>query len=244
MSNIKQQDENLNVFQQIDVLTQAGIIPSNTPPEQVAVFAETCKRHKLDPIAKQAYLVSYYSKKESRRIYHTIVGINGQRIIAARSGLHAGTDDVLFDGMPMEDALSKFKRDGVVPSTARCTVKKVVGGVVCDFTATIKISEYNTKQQLWASHPFAMASKVAEACALRKAFPAELGDFYIEEEVQISKTNGDEEEKKEKNKVAEKSNAATEAAMAAIKKQQNKPPVKTETIEEAEEVDNNELPFD
>ena len=47
---------------QIETLAQAGVIPANTPPAQVEVFAESCRQHGLSPFKKEIYPVSYNTK--------------------------------------------------------------------------------------------------------------------------------------------------------------------------------------
>jgi hypothetical protein len=85
----------------------------------------------------------------------------------------------------------KTKKEAVtkvtVPSKATVTVKKVVQGVICDFTATAKWSEYypgDRQGMMWQKMPENMLGKCAEAKALRKAFPAVMGGLYVAEEMQ------------------------------------------------------------
>ena len=101
-------------------------------------------------------------------------GIDGYRLVAARTGRHAGTSDAEFDS-----------QDGHNPKWARVTVKKVMpNGFVADFTATARWSEYVQEQSpMWRKMPFLMLSKCAEALALRKAFPAELSGVYTDTEM-------------------------------------------------------------
>jgi phage recombination protein Bet len=101
-------------------------------------------------------------------------GIDGYRLVAARTGRHAGTSDAEFDS-----------QDGQHPRSARVTVKKVMpNGFVADFTATARWSEYVQEQSpMWRKMPYLMLSKCAEALALRKAFPAELSGVYTAEEM-------------------------------------------------------------
>ena len=52
---------------QLKTLEQAGIIPSNTPPAQVAVFAQICKEKGLSPFSKEAHLVGYGGNNSAPR---------------------------------------------------------------------------------------------------------------------------------------------------------------------------------
>jgi len=78
----------------IATLASAGVIPANTPPAVVTVFATNCRLHGLSPFKKEIYLVKYGS------IYATIVGIDGFRNKATRTGQYAGIDDAKFNLQP------------------------------------------------------------------------------------------------------------------------------------------------
>lgn len=150
----------------INTLVGAGVIPKGTPLDQIKIFASTCQELGLSPFSKEIYLVGYKGK------YSVITGINGLRKIACKDGTHAGTTEAKFDVQPNGDYLTaaqlvKAKRK---PHTATVTVKKIVQGIVCDFTHTAVFEEFNTGRQKWASMPFQMLAKCAEAHALRKAF--------------------------------------------------------------------------
>ena len=84
---------------EIQTLAQAGVIPKDTPAAVVKVFAVACQQHGLSPFKKEIYLVGYGGK------YSTIVGIDGLRAKADRTGQLAGKDDAKYDAMP--DGYSK-----------------------------------------------------------------------------------------------------------------------------------------
>lgn len=58
------------------------------------------------------------------------------------------------------------------------------GGDERGYTATVYFQEYNTGKNLWVTKPRTMIAKVAEMHALRAAFPEELQNVYVEEEMQ------------------------------------------------------------
>lgn len=156
----------------INTLVGAGVIPKGTPLDQIKIFASTCQELGLSPFSKEIYLLGYMDRKTNSMKYNVITGINGLRKIAFKSGTHAGTSEAKFnmqpDGQHLTAAqLVKAKRK---PHTATVTVKKIVQGIVCDFTHTAVFEEFNTGRQKWASMPFQMLAKCAEAHALRKAF--------------------------------------------------------------------------
>src|SRR6185369_10119200 len=98
--------------------------------------------------------------------YSLITSIDYMRKIAMETKEYAGKDAPVFTD----------------DDTCSVTVKRIVGGEVRDFTATVYLSEYSTGKNQWATRPKTMLSKVAEMHALRMAFPEELSKAYIEEE--------------------------------------------------------------
>lgn len=167
----------------LKTLEMAGVIPKSSDPAQVAVFARVCKEKSLSPFSKQIHLTRYNTREGEK--YTIIVGIDGYRSLAARTGLHAGTDDVRFnltsDGK-YTTAVNLLAAKQL-PHTATVTIYKIVGGQRVAFTHTAVFTEFSTGQQKWQTMPFQMIQKVAEAFALKKGFPDELSGVHIEEEI-------------------------------------------------------------
>jgi hypothetical protein len=140
----------------IKTLEQAGIIPSGTPAAQISVFAATCKERGLSPFTKEVYLVGYGGK------YSIITGINGFRKIASESREHAGTDDVIFNLKPdgTYKTAADLKSAAEKPTTATCTVYRIVSGVRCPFTHTAVFSEFaSARNPKWNEMPFQMKKR-------------------------------------------------------------------------------------
>jgi phage recombination protein Bet len=179
--------------EQIKTLAQAAVIPFDTPPAIVEVFATACKQHNLSPFKKEIYLVKYNSSQGAQ--YHNIVGIDGLRIKAARTGQHAGIDDPKYNVQANGDfdTAAMVKASGKLPVSCTITVYRMVSGARCPFTATVLFDEYypavaaaaaGGKQAFSkaATMPFNMIAKCAEAKALKMAFSDELTGLHIEEE--------------------------------------------------------------
>jgi phage recombination protein Bet len=166
---------------EIQTLAQAGVIPTNTPAAVLKVFAVTCQQHGLSPFKKEIYLVGYGGK------YSVIVGIDGLRAKADRTGQLAGKDDAKYDLMPdgsfktAAQLVSERKR----PTTCTVTVYRAIGGMRCPFTKTVLFSEYcpANNSGKWSTMPFNMIEKCAEAHALRMGFASETSGLNIEEEM-------------------------------------------------------------
>ena len=186
----------------INTLVNAGIIPKGTPESQVKLFAKVCYEKNLSPFSKQIHLIGRRAKVgngyETRYTFQT--AIDGFRAIAERTGAYAGSDDYKFDEGLNEYEMIKDNRSK--PTTATATIYKLVGGVRCPFTATIRWEEYypgDAQGFMWKKMPFLMAGKCAEALALRKAFPESLGGIYSNEEMMQANNESKDKEPEETN---------------------------------------------
>lgn len=182
MSNIIKSDQSGDLSpEQIKVLSDSGVIPSDTPPATVTLFAHTCKEHGLSPFRKEMYLIKIGGK------YQPFVGIDGTRKKAARTGQLAGMDEPKFDLKADGSWLSmaEVKSAGRMPVSCTVTVYRLVSGVRCPFTRTVIFSEFvSASNSKWNANgtPFQMITKVAESFALKSAFGDELAGLHIQEE--------------------------------------------------------------
>ena len=147
--------------------------------DELMLFLQVCKNHKLDPFTRQIHFVKRAGKGTIQ------ISIDGFRAIAERTGNYAGNDDPVFD-------------DEQKPQKATATVWKMVNGVRCPFNATARWSQYfpgDTQGFMWKKMPHVMLGKCAEALALRKAFPEALSGLYSDEE--MDQANAKEEKPKE-----------------------------------------------
>lgn len=138
-------------------------------PKQFEVFLEVAKGTRLNPFTREIY----GTVVKGRLVIMT--GIGGLRQIAHRSGDYMGMDPINIE---------RDEKGNII--SASCTVYKHVHGSKCAFSSEVLFSEYNTGKNNWASMPQTMISKVAEAHALRRAFP-DLADLYTDEEMDQAK---------------------------------------------------------
>jgi phage recombination protein Bet len=175
--------------EQIDLIKRT--IAKGATDDELALFIQQCNRTGLDPFSRQIALVKRWSSKDGETM--TIqTTIDGYRLIADRSNKYAGSDDPLFD-----EGLNEYQHmmtSRGTPKTATVTVYKLVGGIRCPFTATVRWDEYVPPTQnqrfMWNRMPYLMLAKCAESLALRKAFPQELSGLYTSEEM-AQADNGD-----------------------------------------------------
>jgi len=163
---------------------QNSIYPG-AKPESILMAVNYCKARGLDPLKKPVHIVPLYVKDARTGISSNrdviMPGIYELRTTAARTGQYVGMDEAVFG--PMID----FK--GVsAPAFCSITVYRMVGGLKCAFTHTEYFEEaVSTKKEggpnaMWTKRPRGQLAKCAEAGALRKAFPDELGGIHSSEE--------------------------------------------------------------
>jgi len=164
------------------------IAPGATPAE-LRLFLYTAKQTGLNPFKRQIYLIARKVKTpDGYKIVRTPqTSIDGLRAIAARSGQYAGSSDARFD-------------DEAKPRKATIAVWRLVGGQRCQFDASARWEQYypgsdgwlpgqpaptqpDPKGFMWRKMPHMMLGKVAEALALRKAFPEDLSGLYTDDEM-------------------------------------------------------------
>jgi phage recombination protein Bet len=151
----------------------------------------------LDPMLRPVFIVPTSVKLPNGQ-YETrdvlMPGIADYRIKAARSGEYGGKSEPEF-GPDVRETLS-----GVAvayPAWCRITVRRIVQGQAREFVATERwLENYATAKRdtqapnaMWKKRPYGQLAKVAEAQALRMAFP-EFSAGYTREEMQ-GKTGAD-----------------------------------------------------
>lgn len=159
-------DEDLSLLK--DTLTQ------NLTEAEFRLFVRACRHLGLDPFSKQIYAFKRNSKDGPRLSIQT--SIDGFRLIADRTGRYA----------PGRASTYTYDGEGKLES-ATAYVKKHSAGEWHEVAETAYWLEYypgKNQGHMWDKMPHVMLSKVAEARALRRAFPAELSGVYSGEEME------------------------------------------------------------
>jgi phage recombination protein Bet len=144
--------------------------------DELALFAQICSRTRLDPFRHQIW-ATWIGKDKKR--FQPLVGIEGFRAIAQRSGQYAGQLPVEWCG-PDGQWVDVWTSDKA-PAAARAAVLRK------DWTqpmvAVALFSEYTTGQGRWTTARAFQIGKCAEALALRKSFTEDLSGLYTDDEL-------------------------------------------------------------
>lgn len=167
-------------------------------------FIDICRHTRLDPLRKQIYCFVYHAQDAQKRQMVPVVAIGGFRAIAQRTGSYRA--DNRAPRLEMDDkAKSPTNPLGIVRAEVSVFQHshgewfEVVGEAWWNEFAPI-VDEWgedketgrrkktgkqylDPKKDGWHRMPRLMLAKCAEAVALRKAWPDDLGNIYEESEI-------------------------------------------------------------
>ena len=170
--------------EQIRILAET--VAKGCDQNELAFFLQVAKLKRLDPFTGQIHVVKRWDSNLGKEKITVQTGIDGFRVIAARTDELAGIDDPEYD-----------TEEGEHPNVAKVTVYRYGrNDEKIAYKATARWSEYaQTKKDgnvnsMWRKLPFLMLGKCAESLALRKAFPDELSGMYTNEEMDQAENEG------------------------------------------------------
>ena len=149
---------------------------SGAPPAEAMMLLEVAKRRRLDVFKRQIHFVSRWDSKKKCNVWAFQTSIDGYRAIAEDTGLYDGQDE------------PEFVEEGTKLILARVRVyrkdisRPFVG--VARFDEYVQLTQEGYPNAMWKKMPHGQLAKCAEALALRKAFPEELGGLYTDEEME------------------------------------------------------------
>lgn len=163
--------------EQIDLI-KSQIAPKATDDE-LKLFIYQCNRTGLDPLGRQIYAIHRWNKQQNKEVMTIQPSIDGFRVIAERSKDYGGQDEPVWGQDEKGESFCKvtvykFRGDTRYPAA--------VG--VAYWKEYVQTDKEGRPSGLWAKMPRTMLAKVAEALALRKAFPDALSGLYTGEEMQ------------------------------------------------------------
>lgn len=174
-------------------------IAKGTTDDQLKLFIQVCKQTGLNPFARQIYAVVRNSRKKIGDRWESVpemsiqTSIDGYRLLAQRSGEYQGQDGPYYfnkkTGEWTDYWLEDYPPDAARVGVLRKGFQKYLYAVARFESYAVRDYNDHTRKNdgplknLWAKMPEVMIAKVAEALALRRAFPAELSGIYTKEEM-------------------------------------------------------------
>lgn len=163
-----------------DVLAvvRASIMPPGSGLEDLHFYMAWCRMRQVDPVS-QAFVI-----KQGGKLVPGVT-IAGLRAIAARSGKYGPQDGPRW--MDENGEWFDVWTDDTPPTAARVGVKQTDWDAYTYGTATWRefgAAKAGQNFSPWKTQPAHMLAIRAEADALRRAFPADLGGMYTREELQ------------------------------------------------------------
>lgn len=150
-------------------------------PLDAALFAARCQAARLNPFAGDATLVKYGNSPAS--------------VLVSKESLVKRADR-MADYEGDEHGVVYADREGIVQHREGQAVYPQLGetllGAWCRVYragrkptyAEVSLAEYNTGKSLWGTKPAVMIDKVAQATALRHAYPQEMSGLYEASEIE------------------------------------------------------------
>ncbi len=203
--SLQEQIESRGISEQEFRTLQSAVWPNAASNRSVLMAYDYCRARGLDPFKKPVHIVPVYDKNanggEGGLVDTVRPGIAELRTTAMRTGEYMGRDEVRF-GSDVEVALKDKGGNAItytVPEYAQVTVYRRVHGQVVPFPGdpVYWLEAYATEarnsevpNEMWRKRRKGQIAKVAEAMALRQAFPEELGADNTAEEMEGRDVSG------------------------------------------------------
>lgn len=175
-----------------------AVYPAAKTPDAVVMALAYCKARNLDPFKRPVHIVLVWDSGRGAMVETVWPGISELRTTAMRTKKFAGCDEVEF-GPDVERHFEwtdrknvKHEADVTYPLWARMTVYRMLGAeritivgpkVYWEETYASQ-GKSDAPNEMWRKRPRGQLEKCAEAGALRRAFPEELGDEPTAEEME------------------------------------------------------------
>lgn len=170
-----------------------SVFPAAKTADAIALALSYCKARKLDPFKRVVHIVPIWDSTRNREVETVWPGIAEHRTTAFRTRQYAGADPTAFGPMIEHTFSGDIGRDERkqrrnipmrFPEWAQITIYRMIDGQRVPFPGPrcywmeyySRMGKSALPNDRWQRAPIQMIEKCAEAAALRRAFPEELGD--------------------------------------------------------------------
>jgi phage recombination protein Bet len=181
-----------------------SIFPSAKSTEAVAMALTYCKARNLDIFKRPVHIVPMWSSILGREVETVWPGVSELRTTAFRTKQYAGCDEAAFGSTVIRKFKGRVRGKGKnapdedveievsFPEWCQITLYRSIGGNVVKFAgnkvywleAFARRGKADIPNDMWCKRPFGQIEKCAEAAALRRAFPEEIGNELTAEEME------------------------------------------------------------
>jgi phage recombination protein Bet len=147
---------------------------------EFTALLDMAERLALDPLRGQLYMIPRTWIDKNNKTHRSLsiqTGIDGLRAIASRTGQLAG----------ISDAACVYNAEKALVSATVTVKRQLASGYIAEFVGTARWDEFCPKRagddRMWQAMEHVMLGKVAEAIALRKAFPSDLAGIFADVEM-------------------------------------------------------------
>lgn len=179
-----------------------AIFPSARSAESIVMALSYCRARKLDVFKRPVHIVPMWSSAVGAMVETVWPGISELRTTAFRTGQYAGMAEPefgpvieqTFEGVSDKGRTKGQKRTLPLkfPEWCRITITRELGGKERRFVGPkvywletyAKWADTDVPNDMWAHRGVGQLEKCAEAAALRRAFPEEIGNDYAAEEME------------------------------------------------------------
>ena len=176
-------------YNESQIILIKNVYAKGATDDEFKLFIELARRKGLDIFSRQIHFVKRWDPKKNGYVGEVQTGIDGYRLIAERTGLYEGQVGPFWCGL---DGEWKDVWLGQEPPAAakigvwRKKCREPFWGIAIysEYVQLRKndVGEY-IPNAMWKKMAANQLAKCAEALALRRAFPSDLGGIYTSEEM-------------------------------------------------------------
>lgn len=151
----------------------------NLTDQDITLFINLCKYHKLNPFVNEAYAIKFGDD------FQMVIGYDTYKRRAEENPAYRGRKSGIVvlrgDQVVQKEGTCLYPSEKLIGGW--CRVFRELHGTVVEDYKEVSLAEYDKQQSNWKTKPATMIEKVAVSQALRSAFPTDFAGIYTAEEL-------------------------------------------------------------